>query len=72
MAFALFNSAYVTTLSCLLAQGEAERYRFNIEAFLWMLARPGRGGFDRPSPPPRAGDLMLDLPPCRTRALRSR
>jgi hypothetical protein len=38
VAFALFQIAYVSTLSVLLAQGEAERYRFKIEAFLWLLA----------------------------------
>jgi hypothetical protein len=38
IAFALFQILYVSTLSVLLAQGEAERYRFKIEAFLWLLS----------------------------------
>lgn len=36
--FLLFNSAFVPALSCLVAIGELERYRFIVEAFLWIAA----------------------------------
>jgi hypothetical protein len=36
--FLLFNCAFVPALSCLVAIGELERYRFIVEAFLWIVA----------------------------------
>ena len=38
LAFCLCQIAFVTVLSVLLAHGEAQRYRFKIEAFLWLIA----------------------------------
>jgi hypothetical protein len=36
--FMAFNCLYVPALSCLVTIGELERYRFMVEAFMWVLA----------------------------------
>ncbi len=36
--FMAFNAAFVPALSCLVAIGELERYRFIVEGFVWLIA----------------------------------